>query len=92
MSNDTKQALEKASQLTDIEKKHLFFNTATLSRFMRANFGPNAVAEAQRHVTTYAAAKDKELVEIWTRVVAHLCGVELKEDKRRTLKSLRASN
>lgn len=64
----------------------LFFNTATLSRFMQACYGTDAAREAQRHVYEYSQAEDRDLVEIWKRVVAHLHGIEIKEDHRRIVR------
>ena len=69
------------------EQHGLYFNTATLARFMRATHGPDAAKQAQRHVLAYEQIKDTELAGIWKRVVAHITGVELVEDPRRVLKA-----
>jgi len=68
----------------------LFFNTATLARFMRASYGSDAPSEAQRRVTAYTKITDFEVAEIWKRVLAHLHGVEIKEDTRRVLKAAKS--
>lgn len=72
----------------ETEKQGLYFNTATLARFMRANYGDDAAAVARRHVLSYEQIKETELAGIWKRVVAHLTGVELVDDPRRVLKSI----
>ncbi len=64
----------------------LYFNTAVVARFMRTYYGVDAAAEAQRHVAAYLNAGEGELAEIWKRVLAHLCGIEIKEDSRRTVR------
>ncbi len=69
------------------EQQGLYFNTATLARFMRATHGAAAAREAQRHVLAYEQIKDTELAGIWKRVVAHITGVELVEDPRRVVKA-----
>ena len=46
--------------------------TATLARFMRANYATAATGEAIRHVVDYAKAKQNELAEIWLTVVEEL--------------------
>lgn len=70
------------------EQQGLYFNTAMLARFVRANYGAEAAAVAQRHVLTYEQINETELAGIWKRVVAHILGVELIDDPRRRLKSL----
>ena len=72
------------------EAQGLYFNTATLARFMRANYGDAAAAVAQRHVLNYEQIKETELAGIWKRVVAHINGVELVDDPRRVLKSIKS--
>lgn len=72
----------------EAEQKGLYFNTAVLARFVRANYGDDAAKEAQRHVLLYESIKDAELAGIWRRVLAHITGVELVEDPRRVLKSI----
>ena len=67
----------------------LYFNTFTISRFMRACYGKDAAAQAQRHVIAYALSGRHELAEIWKRVLAHLCGIEIREDGRRVLRKQR---
>ena len=67
----------------------LYFNTRTVSRFMNACYGLHAAAEAQRHVVAYAQAGRQELAEIWKRVLAHLCGIEIRDDARRTVRKTR---
>jgi hypothetical protein len=71
----------------EAEQKGLYFNTAVLARFLRANYGDDAVKEAQRHVLLYERIKDAELAGIWRRVLAHVTGVELVEDQRRIVKA-----
>lgn len=71
------------------KEEALYFNTVTLSRFMRACYGADAAREAQRHVDAYLTAKQPDIADIWRRVVAHLSGVELKDDPRRIVKSAR---
>jgi hypothetical protein len=70
------------------EQQGLYFNTAKLARFMRANYGDQAIKEAQRHVAMYMEIKEPEIANIWKRVVAHLTGVQEVEDARRRLKPL----
>jgi hypothetical protein len=45
---------------------------ATLSRFMRTNYGPEAETEARRHVITYNTANQHELADIWVGVLEAL--------------------
>ncbi len=71
---------------SESEKEALYFNTATLSRFMKACYGADAMQQAQRHVKSYMEIKEPEIAAIWKRVVAHLQGVEIKEDPRRIVK------
>ena len=82
VSLSTARALKAESEQTG-----LYFNTATLARFMRATHGADAAKQAQRHVLAYEQIKDTELAGIWKRVVAHITGVELVEDPRRVLKA-----
>ncbi len=72
----------------EAEQKGLYFNTAVLARFVRANYGDDAAKEAQRHILLYERIKDAELAGIWRRVLAHITGIEVVEDPRRVLKSL----
>ena len=94
MTQDTQRPMQDVSLSTakalraESEKTGLYFNTATLARFMRANYGDDAAAVAQRHVLSYEQIKETELAGIWKRVVAHILGVELVEDPRRVLKSI----
>ena len=68
-------------------KQRLFFSTTTLSRFMRVCYGKDAPQEVQRRIAAYIQKADFELAEIWKRVLAHLHGVEIKEDARRIVKA-----
>jgi hypothetical protein len=72
---------------SESEAQGLYFNTATLARFMRASYGADAAKEAQRHVVAYEQIKETELAGIWKRVVAQITGVELIDDPRRTVKA-----
>lgn len=72
------------------KEEALYFNTVTLSRFMRACYGADAAREAQRHVDAYLTAKQPDIADIWRRVVAHINGVELKDDPRRIVKTSRS--
>ncbi|MBY0509965.1 MAG: hypothetical protein K2P94_07405 [Rhodospirillaceae bacterium] len=87
----TQQKDEKISSAPQSSQKEeaLYFNTVTLSRFMRACYGAEAAKEAQRHVDAYLTAKQPDIADIWRRVVAHIRGVELKDDPRRVVKSAR---
>jgi phosphoenolpyruvate-protein kinase (PTS system EI component) len=78
-----------APQSSAQKEEALYFNTVTLSRFMRASYGRDAAKEAQRHVDAYMAAKQPDIADIWRRVVAHISGIELKDDPRRLVKSTR---
>ena len=88
MNQDTQETWDRMAEAfrAEAEKEPLYFNTVTLSRFMSACHGAGAAAEAQRRVAAYTAKKEPEIAEIWKRVVAHLTGVEIKEDQRRILK------
>ena len=68
----------------------LYFNTFSISRFMRTCYGKDAATEAQRHVEGYMRAGRHELAEIWKRVLAHLCGIEVREDARRILRKAKS--
>lgn len=72
---------------SEAEQKRLYFNTAVLARFVRANYGDDAAKEAQRHILLYERIKDAELAGIWRRVLAHITGIELVEDPRRVVKN-----
>jgi hypothetical protein len=50
------------------------------------------VGEVQRRINAYTKIADFEIAEIWQRVLEHLRGVEIKEDPRRVLKSLKAKD
>jgi hypothetical protein len=78
-----------SSAASNQKEEALYFNTVTLSRFMRACYGADAAREAQRHVDAYLTAKQPDIADIWRRVVAHISGVELKDDPRRIVKSTR---
>lgn len=67
---------------SDSKEETLHFNTITLSRFMRANYGDQAAREAQRHVQVYTKTGQFELASIWKRVLVHITGSELKEPSR----------
>ena len=71
---------------SDAEKEALYFNTATLARFMRACYGADAAEQAERHVNAYMEIKEQEIAGIWKRVVAHIRGVQEVEDQRRIVK------
>jgi len=92
MSNDVKITPTKTARVSapesdrDRERERLYFNTVTLSRFMKACYGADAAKEAKRHIDVYREAGDTELTDIWKRVHAHIVGIEIKEDVRRTLK------
>jgi len=83
---DISRAADNSGELKS-EKSGLYFNTAVLARFVRANYGDDALKEAQRHVALYERIKDAELAGIWRRVLAHLSGIEIVEDSRRVLKA-----
>ena len=87
MTQNKTAAPPNASPSDDAKDQALYYNTITLSRFMRACFGADAAKEAQRHVLAYTHANDPELVEIWKRVVSHILGVELIDDQRRIVKA-----
>ncbi len=88
MTHNKDVSLSTAKALkAESEQNGLYFNTATLARFMRANYGADAAKEAQRHVLVYEQIKEPELVGIWKRVVAHIMGVEIVEDPRRVVKA-----
>jgi hypothetical protein len=87
MTQDMKSAPSKTAPSNDAKEQALYFNTMTLSRFMRACYGADAAKEAQRHVTAYTETNEPEIAEIWKRVVAHILGVEIKEDPRRVVKA-----
>jgi len=72
----------------DNRKRHrLFFSTTTLSRFMRVCYGKDAPKEVQRRIAAYIQKAEFEIADIWKRVLAHLHGVEIKEDTRRIVKA-----
>ena len=90
MTQNTRQkegALSDAPTSKDAKDQALYFNTITLSRFMRACYGPEAAKEAQRHFQQYTSIKQPDIAEIWKRVVAHINGIELK-DPQRLVKSI----
>ncbi len=45
---------------------------ATLSNFMRVNYGSSAQTEAARHVVAYCEDGKRELADIWMCVVEEL--------------------
>jgi hypothetical protein len=89
MTQQRNDQTSNAPQSSAQKEEALYFNTVTLSRFMRACYGADAAREAQRHVDAYLTAKQPDIAEIWRRVVAHISGIELKDDPRRIVKSSR---
>ncbi len=86
----TQQRNDQTASAPSTQKEEaLYFNTVTLSRFMRASYGADAAKEAQRHVDAYVTAKQPDIADIWRRVVAHISGIELKDDPRRIVKAAR---
>ena len=73
---------------TSAQEEALYFNTVTLSRFMRANYGDEAIRVCRERIAAYLRGGHPDIAEIWQRVLAHLTGVETKEDHRRRLKPL----
>ncbi len=73
---------------TSAQEEALYFNTVTLSRFMRANYGDESVKVTRERIEAYTRGGHPDIAEIWQRVLAHLTGIELKEDHRRRLKPL----
>ncbi len=73
---------------TSAQEEALYFNTVTLSRFMRANYGDEAVQVTRERIEAYTRGGHPDIAEIWQRVLAHITGIELKEDHRRRLKPL----
>ena len=73
---------------TSAQEEALYFNTVTLSRFMRANYGDEAIKVTRERIAAYTRGGHPDIAEIWQRVLAHLTGIELKEDHRRRLKPL----
>ena len=55
---------------------------------MRANYGDEAVTVTRERIEAYARGGHPDIAEIWQRVLAHITGIELKEDHRRRLKPL----
>lgn len=89
MTQDTQDHTPHAAEQADT-KDALYYNTLTLSRFMRANYGDDAAHEAKRHVEMYLRIRKPEIAQIWQRVVAHITGIEIVEDPRRVVKSITA--
>ena len=89
MTQDIQDHAHHTAEQTDT-KDVLYYNTLTLSRFMRANYGDKAVHEAKRHVEMYLRIREPEIAHIWQRVVAHITGIEVVEDPRRVVKSIAA--
>jgi len=89
MTQQRNEQTSNAPQSSTQKEEALYFNTVTLSRFMRACYGADAARETQRRVDMYVSAKQPDIAEIWRRVVAHISGVELKDDPRRIVKSVR---
>ncbi len=73
---------------TSAQEEALYFNTVTLSRFMRANYGDESVRVTRERIAAYTRGGHPDIAEIWERVLAHLTGIEIKEDHRRRLKPL----
>jgi len=71
------------------QEEALYFNTVTLSRFMRANYGDESVRVTRERIAAYTRGGHPDIAEIWQRVLAHLTGIELKEDQRRLLKPVK---
>lgn len=71
----------------EAEQEGLYFNTATLARFMRANYGADAAKEAKRHVAMYMEINEPEIANIGKRVMAHITGIEEVENQGRIVKS-----
>jgi hypothetical protein len=89
MTQDTQDRAPHTGEQADT-KDALYYNTLTLSRFMRANYGDNAAQEAKRHVEMYLRIREPEIAQIWQRVVAHITRIEIVEDPRRVVKSITA--
>jgi hypothetical protein len=75
------------SPAQEAKEKRLFYSTLTLSRFIRACYGPDAPQEAQRRVTAYTRKSNFEIAEIWKRVLEHLHGFKSKESTRFIVKA-----
>lgn len=89
MTQERNDQTSNAPQSSTQKEEALYFNTATLSRFMRACYGRDAARETQRRVDMYVSAKQPDIADIWRRVLAHISGIELKDDPRRIVKSAR---
>lgn len=87
MNHDERPKPPASSQSGAIKKPRLFFNTATLSRFMRACYGADAPKAVQLRIAALIRIAEFEIAEIWKRVLAHLHGFETKEDARRIVKA-----
>ena len=93
MTQDQDVSLSTAKALkAESEQTGLYFNTATLAKFMRACYGKDAAIQAERHVNAYMEIKEQEIAGIWKRVVAHIRGVQEGEDHRRIVKVTKPVN